>query len=330
MIRYDTVDVGARPIPPSDVWWESPDIGIAGGNALGEPTGEQPVTLQARVWNLGAVHASPVRVDFAFIAPSLGILSGAPELIGSAWTTVLAGQSALVECPTPWIPPAYPTDLHACLLVTCTAPLQGDTPTVPGSPILDRHVGQHNLTVLEADGGDRVPLRLAVANPTAFEAAVQLAGAAAWHTDRPDEPTLDSTFGVLAATRAAAGATTLPQARMWSKRAGLVTIQARSAQAEAQDVTDLVEVRSIDPEEPVPPSSVVVWPPALIPAAGFCALGPELKFLAGQTASAEVVLHVPAPSRAWLAVHLAQRTGGQLTGGYTILVRMNDFVGADA
>jgi hypothetical protein len=43
LIRYDPADLGARPVPASDIWWESPDIWITGGDAFGNPIGGQLV-----------------------------------------------------------------------------------------------------------------------------------------------------------------------------------------------------------------------------------------------------------------------------------------------
>ncbi|MGZ4766355.1 MAG: hypothetical protein ACXV6M_11925, partial [Ilumatobacteraceae bacterium] len=180
LIRYDDTDVGARPIPNGEVFWESPDINVLGGDAFGNPTAGQPVTLAVQVWNRGDVDAAPVRVDFAFVAPSLGITTAAPQSIGTAWTTVLAGHSKVVECPEPWTPPQYPTNLHACLIATCSAPGQGDPPTALDNPALDRHVGQRNLTVLEAGAGETVQLSFEAANLFARRADIQIVAAAAW------------------------------------------------------------------------------------------------------------------------------------------------------
>src|SRR5579859_7142212 len=115
LIRYDSADMGARPVPASDVWWESPDIWLTGGDQFGNPIGGQPATVFARVWNLGTLPAAPVYVDFFFIAPSLGILPSAPEQIGKKSACVLVPplSAVVVACPTPWIPPVTQGNLHA-------------------------------------------------------------------------------------------------------------------------------------------------------------------------------------------------------------------------
>jgi hypothetical protein len=133
LIRYDAADLGARAIPASDLWWESPDIWLTGGDQLGNPIGGHPANVFARVWNLGTLVATPVFVDFFFIAPSLGILPSAPKRIGHKPACVLVPPLSAVDvaCPTHWVPPVTEGNLHSCLLATCSAPITGDIPTVP-------------------------------------------------------------------------------------------------------------------------------------------------------------------------------------------------------
>lgn len=48
----------------------------------------------------------------------------------------------------------------------------------------------------------------------------------------------------------------------------------------------------------------------------------EVDLEPGQTATAKLAVQPPAqPQGAWLAIHLAQSQDGQLTGGYTVLIR---------
>jgi len=329
VIRYEAGDVGARPVPGGEVFWESPDIRVVGGDAFGNPTGGQPVTVEARVWNLGDIDAAPVRVDFAFVAPSLGIPWSAPQRIGTAWTTVYAGQSAVATCPDEWTPPLDESDLHACLLVTCSAPAQHDTPTVPMNPALDRHVGQRNLTVLEAGGGHALSLRLGMANLFAQRANVGVVAVAGWHAAERMRrgPMLVPTLGVLASARAAARAATIPEARLWARRAALLDVRSRqAAPLEVIDsVKEVVRVRALEPGRRMRPAAVATRAGTLAADADFAPVGEELALGAGQTATADVEIRLPEKfEQPWLAVYLAQSQDGQLTGGYTVLIRARE------
>lgn len=329
LIRYEPTDVGARPVPTGEVFWESPDIRVVGGDAFGNPTGGHPVTLEARVSNRGSIDAAPVRVDFAFVDPALGIVPGAPQLIGTAWTSVLAGQSTVVACPGTWTPPKHPTNLHACLIVTCSAPAVHDTPTAPANPVLDRHVAQRNLTVLEASAGETLSLRLGVANLFGRHAHTGVVAAAGWHgADKtPTEPLLVPTLGVLGSARAAARATTVEGARLWTERTALLDVRSRQAPAieTVETVDEVALVRSLRCDKQTPAAWAGARAGVLAPHPDFASLGEDLLLAPGQTATAEVEVEVPRdPKQPWLALHLAQSQEGQLTGGYTILIRAGE------
>jgi hypothetical protein len=329
VIPYESADVGARPVPAGEVFWESPNIRVIGGDAFGNPTGGQPVTLEARVWNLGDIDAAPVRVDFAFVAPSLGIPWSTPQRIGTAWTSVFAGQASVATCPEQWTPPIDETDLHACLLVTCSAPAQHDTPTVPANPALDRHVGQRNLTVLESSGGTTMSLRLGVANLFEHHANLGIVAAAGWHAGEriPRGPLLVPTLGVLGSARAATRATTIQDAHLWTRRAALLDVRTRqAAPIEAVEaVEEVVRVRSLTRGRRMRAAPVAARAGALAEHADFASLGEELPLEPGQTGTAEVELRLPEEfKQPWLAVYLAQSQDDQLTGGYTVLIRARE------
>lgn len=172
LIRYDLADTGVRPVPNDEVFWLSPDIWITGGDALGNAIAGKPTKVRARIWNLGNFPSTPTRVDFAFVDPSLGIPWNAPKLIGTAWTTVPALGTAVVECPQDWVPGPTGTT-HACLLVTCSSyPL--DPPTDPGNTRTDRHTGQRNVTIVQATAGDQVNLDFLVARTLKYRGAVKI------------------------------------------------------------------------------------------------------------------------------------------------------------
>lgn len=135
-----------------------------------------------------------------------------------------------------WTPPTYPTDLHACLLVTCSAPGQNDVPTAPANPVLDRHVGQHNLTVL-AGSEEPMALQLNLVNLEGRAASIEIAAAAAWLSELPKrgKAALLPHFGAHAAVQVAAQARSLEQVRLWARRAALVDVEARKAKREILD-----------------------------------------------------------------------------------------------
>jgi hypothetical protein len=330
VIRYEPQDLGARPVPNGDIYWESPDIRVVGGDALGNPIGGQPVTVEALVSNFGSLDAAPVRVDFWFIAPALGIVPSAPQNIGFAWTTVLAGHTKLVQCPTQWTAPTYETNLHACLIVTCSAPAQNDTPTAPTSPNIDRHVGQRNLTIIEAAPGQTLPLQFLIGNPFARGAETRLVGAANWQAKRGKTTSLRiGRLGVTAAIRAAEAARDPEATKLWLRRASLVDLAARTEGAQARTAHErpaqLFRMGEVRPLKATVARTVLAPPHALVPHVDFAALSGGAFLEPGQTAEAELEVTVPNdPKAPWLELHVAQAQNGLITGGYTVLVKVRE------
>jgi hypothetical protein len=328
LIRYDQSDMGARPVPGGDVFWESPDIWITGGDALGNPIGGQPAAVFARVWNLGSVDAMSVRVDYSFIAPSLGIPASAPAPIGTNWTLVPALRATVVECPEPWIPPEQVGDLHSCLIVRCSAVLQNDTPTT-GSAISDRHVGQHNMTVQEAEPGQKLTVPLLLRNLGPQPAEVELMASAGWRAGseiRRDEPMLaPSLAGAIAGADQPAG---IGEPRLWARRALLLAERPASDAVRPfspAEIGDVVTIDSIKREPAVDANPLV--PPAnrvLLSATPFRSIAKTETLPPLGGARTHLTVNVPEKARdPWFVVHLAQATGGALTGGYTIACRIS-------
>jgi hypothetical protein len=178
LIRYDHADYGVRPIPNSvDSWWESPDIWITGGDSDGNPIVGKRATLHARIWNLGELHALPVAVTFAIIEPSLGIPASAPETIGTVGAHVPA--KGFREVTIDWNVPVINGNVHACILVTCASPLNGDVPSMPGNPVTNRQTGQHNITIIGAPS-EQVDFHLSLVNLRPWTAEVEVSAHAAW------------------------------------------------------------------------------------------------------------------------------------------------------
>jgi hypothetical protein len=329
LLRFDAADLGARPVPNGDVWWESPDIWLTGGDALGNAIGGQPATLFARVWNLGSLAASPVRVDFSFIAPSLGIPPSAPKLIGTAWTNVPALRARVVTCPVPWIPPTDLQDVHACLVVTCSAPLQGDVPSQPGNAVADRHTAQHNLTIVEAQAGQSLNFTVTVANLAPLAKTVDLMAAAVWRTT-PDL-NLDEfqlTPSVQASLSAINRPSTVDDTRLWSRRASILAASPHGkhlVHVAKSAVLDAVRVAQVGHRRKARGAVAVVDPPfrASAPTTAFTPLGHALELEPQQCATVHLEVTVPSGGgHPWFLAHIAQASDGMLTGGYTIAMKV--------
>jgi hypothetical protein len=163
-IRAFPDDEGARALGKGVVFWVSPDIDFfpkVNGNAMANT----PVTIQANIWNDGYLDAVGVRVEFFWFTPApvfqptdSNRINKAPFLV-----TIPAQSCVPVTCPVPWVP-TFVGDGHECLVVQCNSFLEGkDGLRFPLHAELDRHVGQLNVTVSDASGGQK--LQLVMQNP---------------------------------------------------------------------------------------------------------------------------------------------------------------------
>ena len=179
LIRSAAGDRGRR--PTAGVFWESPDLYVARDQPadtapLLPPTlagiahAGAPNTLYAHVWNLGKAPASRVRVEFYWFNPSLGISEADANLIGAAYidlqdrfslqpawrrvqgptgSYVTKGSHAIVRCPVTWNA-RFENGGHECLVVRAFEPFLDALPRNEYRPYADRHVGQRNITVVQA------------------------------------------------------------------------------------------------------------------------------------------------------------------------------------
>jgi hypothetical protein len=170
LIRYSPTDHGAR--PTVGAFWLSPDIWVessdAGGNAV---AGEQNF-VHVRIFNLGTVEAAPVQVDFYWGNPALGLSAANMNLIGSERLKIRPVSVVEVRCSTPWVP-VLVNGGHECLMVNCSNYIL-DPIISPFEPTLDRHVGQRNVTVLQASAGSEFSLQLQINNAWPLRAATQI------------------------------------------------------------------------------------------------------------------------------------------------------------
>jgi hypothetical protein len=170
VIRDQTGDVGDRPLPSGTVFWESPDVWVVSTLGINQPVPGQPNTVYARVTNLGMQDATGVFVQFWWANPALAITEANANLIDTTTTTVLAGSSVVVTCPTPWVP-VVENGGHECLLAQAYSPVF-DPLTAPLDPVDDRHVGQKNEQLVLAQPGQKMAIRVQAANISGFAQAL--------------------------------------------------------------------------------------------------------------------------------------------------------------
>jgi hypothetical protein len=164
LIRTVFGDVGARPLTdPNLVFWESPDIWIDGPS--GDPDQATPGvlnTVNVHVWNVGLTDCWAAHVDLYWCDPSVGITPALANPIGSTVVTLMGGAHTIVQFP--WLP-SNANGGHECLVAQAYDPVS-DPLVAPFSPTLDRHVGQRNISVVEAAPGKPFHLGFDVSNLT--------------------------------------------------------------------------------------------------------------------------------------------------------------------
>jgi hypothetical protein len=159
LIRCSDADKGARPAGPPT--YTSPDILIESSDPQGRAVPGEPNFVWARVWNLGRFRAAPVKLDFYWANPAVGLGPGFVNPISGnspEWVQVPPLSSLWVKCQTPWIP-TYLNNGHECLFVNCDDYLL-DPIVYPSQPVLDRHAGQRNITVIPAAPGEMIKFNL--------------------------------------------------------------------------------------------------------------------------------------------------------------------------
>lgn len=162
VIRHAPSDLGLRPIPSGTAYWASPDIWVENQNGIGNPIAGQDNFLHAKIYNLGAADAAPVKVDFYWADPSLGLGASNMNYIGSEWVEVKSLRSKVVKCTTPWVP-IFLNNGHECVMVNCSNHIL-DPIKQPFEPVLDRHVGQRNLHVEKAQAARVIKFQFTLNN----------------------------------------------------------------------------------------------------------------------------------------------------------------------
>ena len=191
LIRADAGDRGKRPL--SIPFWESPDIFVApnmhASTAPATPptTGGiaeagVPNTLWAHVWNLGRAPVYNARIEFYWFNPSLGFNQAASNLIGFTYVDLGSRDSGhahrIVKCPETWVP-SYVNSGHECLVVRLFEPLTDPLGPAPWDAGDDRHIGQRNISVVNAASPAQLELRIRLgcgAQPGKAELLIQEVG----------------------------------------------------------------------------------------------------------------------------------------------------------
>ena len=149
-------DVGLRPLP-NIVFWESPDIAIEGPS--GDPDVATPGTVnkvKVHVWNLGLADCWAAHVDLYWCNPSIGINPAVANPIGSKVIALAAGQHSVVSFD--WTPVVV-NGGHECLVAQVYDPVS-DPVVATFNPVQDRHVGQRNVSVVQAAANQVVTFNL--------------------------------------------------------------------------------------------------------------------------------------------------------------------------
>lgn len=159
LVRSVLGDRGDRPI--NVPFWESPDIWTAVGDPADTPAvpgdhGGTAVagranTVYAHVWNLGFAPLAGISVEFYWFDPSIAITGANANLIGIARCELAArgmnGSHLLVKCPKAWVP-VMVNGGHECLMVRLSG-IGDPIGNNPWAPWLNRHICQRNIAVVQ-------------------------------------------------------------------------------------------------------------------------------------------------------------------------------------
>ncbi len=355
LIRYRTSDLGLRPIPAGEAHWVSPDIWVESSDPSGSAVAAEDNFVHARIFNLGKATAVPTRVDFYWADPSVGLGPGYMNLIGTEWVSIEPHTAMDVRCATPWVP-VFLNNGHECLMVNCTNPIL-DPIAYPFEPRQDRHVGQRNISVLQAPAGEFVPFVVAVNNliPLAVEATItariehmRVMGPIAEKLTPLETTNLVAAFGARPALEPMELRSLYrPGARDFGRAARLSSFLQRTATAHAllMDVSeDLHGAQSAVSLKTAWTGEMSVRKPARQGAAAANLLLADDELARGgafqtirestvQRATLEgfeqrrLALEIGIPPGAaageFFAVHLSGRVGGMLIGGYTVVVQVS-------
>jgi hypothetical protein len=191
--------------------------------------------------------------------------------------------------------------------------------------VADRHTGQHNYTVLEAETGEELSFTIHLGNLEPRVNKVELMAAASWqsHAKAPlhgfsAEPSMNGPINAILHSAKSS------EHRLWAQRAAIMLERSTHSYhpLPADQVQHAVKLTAITPGE-VKRSVAVVAPANRFGAVGssFTTVGDAIELKAQQQATATFSISVPdRRPQPWLIVHLAQVSRGSIVGGYTIAI----------
>jgi hypothetical protein len=303
VVRYAAGDDGSRPLPGGSVFWESPDVWVVSSLGVNQPVPGESNTLFARVTNLGLQDATGVVVKFWWADPSLAITEATAHLIGIGSSNIQSQCSAVVQCPTPWVP-IVENNGHECLLAEAFIPAF-DPLVSPMDPVDDRHVGQKNEQLIIIAKSRIFTTRLHAVNITGFTQSLTF----------EVQPLRIATLHPLLA----AHARTLP-ARLLPPSAALpLTLHLNNTASFFTGPSAVFARRLLSMTlQEVAGTARDCFTPAQITQAA--------QFEPWETRTIEITGHVPPDAQVGqtFAFRILQRVGRMITGGYTVIVVVAD------
>lgn len=168
-------DLGARPLAPNIVFWESPDIWVIAPDGTDIPIAGQVNQVKVHVWNMGLAAAYGAEVQLFWCNPSVGVNLASATQIGATQflnPPLNAGESRILTFD--WVP-QFVNNGHECLVAQVYDPI-ADNLVAPFNPIQDRRVAQRNIAQIRVPAGQQIKVSFSAANlsPLIAQSAIQL------------------------------------------------------------------------------------------------------------------------------------------------------------
>lgn len=154
-------DMGARPLAPGIVFWESPDIWVVAPDGSDIPIVGQVNKVFVHVWNIGLAPTWGAHVQLYWCNPSVGVnLANATQIGPTQVIPLNAGEHTILTFD--WVP-VFVNNGHECLVAQVYDPV-ADNLVAPFNPVQDRHVGQQNISQLRVPAGHQLKVTFSAAN----------------------------------------------------------------------------------------------------------------------------------------------------------------------
>jgi hypothetical protein len=320
LLRMFDSDPGwPRPNPMHPTFWESPDIWVESEDPLGNPVAGQPNYVHARITNLGSCAAVPVKVDFFWGDPSVGLDAGHMHRIGtkSEYVKIPPLQSVDVRCSSPWVP-VLENGGHECLIVNCTNWV-ADPIQYPYDADLDRHVGQRNVHVIAGTPGKMVAIQIKLGNIMAAKTNTKVVAAISQAVVAKD------LLGKLPAAEITARLLAFNPAGLVDGGIAAVSrsYDAPYAEGELTGISRFYHLRKTGGADT---ASLASAPAARTPEPGYSHSGTLLETALEPGEQKTIAVRIGVPQSAqpgeFIVCRLAQVVGETIVGGYTIIIRI--------